>query len=216
MKHLKRHNAPKSWPIARKGTKYVVKPKQSIKKGLPILIILRNNLKIAQNRKEVKKALYLEQITLNNKVIRDEKNSALLFDVIKIVPSKKSYRLVLSEKGRFKLEEINKNTDQKIAKVVSKKILKGKKRQLNLSDGNNFISDLKCETNDSVIIDFKNKKKIIKCLPLKKEMNALVFSGKHSGKQGIIEKIKKERKMVELKIKDKKINVLINQLMVLE
>jgi ribosomal protein S4E len=94
-------------------------------------------------------------------------------------------------------------------------LLKGKKVQLNLSDGRNYLSDLKCKVNDSVIIDFKSNK-VTKCLPLKDESKVIVFAGKHSGFRGAIKKINPERKMAELQFKDKKINVLIKQIMVVE
>jgi len=40
--HLKRQQAPKNWPIFRKGTKYVVRPKFDTQKGIPLLIVLRD------------------------------------------------------------------------------------------------------------------------------------------------------------------------------
>ena len=88
--------------------------------------------------------------------------------------------------------------------------------QLNLNDGGNFLTDskLSCATNDSVIINFKDKK-IEKCLPLKEKANVIVFAGKHSGKIGQIEEIK-ERKIAIINCNKNKINVLIKQLMVIE
>ena len=151
--HLKRQKVPKNWPIPRKSSVYVVRPNSNLEKGLPILIILRDLLKIAQNRREVKKALHKEQILLNNSPIKKEKNNVLLFDVIKILPFKENYRVELSEKGKFKINKISENeSNKKIAKIINKKILKNKKIQLNLSDGRNFISNIKCNTNDSLLI----------------------------------------------------------------
>jgi small subunit ribosomal protein S4e len=216
MSYLKRQKVPKNWPIKRKGTAYVVRPNFSINKGIPVLIILRDMLEVAQNRKEVKKAIHSKFILLNNKIVIDEKNNVLLFDVIKIIPSKKYYRMTLSDKGKFQLEEIQENeTDKKIAKIINKKILKGKKVQINLSDGRNFISDIKCSTNDSVLINLKEGK-IEKCLPLKEKSEVIVFAGKHSGERGNIEKLDLERKIAKIKNKAGKINILIKQLMVVE
>ncbi len=173
-------------------------------------------LKVTQNKKEVKRAIHLKHILLNNKIVIDEKNSALLFDTITIIPSKKHYRLELSKKGKFQLDEIKEiEANKKISKIVDKKILKGKKTQLNLSDGRNIISDIKCNVNDSVLINFKTKK-IEKCLGLKEKTKVMVFAGKHSGEKGIINKIKPKRKMAELNIDKKPVNVLIKQLMVIE
>ncbi|MBU1129412.1 MAG: hypothetical protein KJ949_02150 [Nanoarchaeota archaeon] len=214
--HLKRQKAPKNWPTKRKGTTFLVRPNFNPEKGIPILILLRDILEISKNRKEVKKAIHLQAILLNNKKIVDEKNSACLFDVLTIVPAKKSYRVSLSEKGKFIAEEIKESdSKQKIAKIIDKKILKGKKVQLNLSDGKNFISDLKCSVNDSVLIDF-SKKKIEKCLPFQEKKKAFVFAGKHSGNQGQINKIDSKSKMAELTVGKKLVNVLIKQLMVIE
>ena len=56
--HLKRQKIPKNWPIKRKGTKYLVRPNSNLTKGIPILIILRDMLKVAQNRREVKRIIH--------------------------------------------------------------------------------------------------------------------------------------------------------------
>ena len=214
--HLKRQKAPKNWPIHRKGTKYVVRPGFNIGGGVPILIIFREMLKLGQNRKEIKKAINSKNILLNNKAVIDEKNVAVLFDTITIVPSKKNYRMELSKKGKFQLKEIKEDeANKKVSKIVNKKILKGKKIQLNLGDGRNFLSDISCNINDSVLIDFK-KRKIEKCLPLKEKEKVIVFAGKHSGENGVINKINKENKMAELIIDKKIVKALIKQLMVIE
>jgi len=211
--HLKRQMAPKSWPINRKGTKYVVRPKINIKEGVPVLIVLRDILKIVQNRKEAKRAIHVKHILLNNKPVNDEKNGVLLFDVITLVPLKKSYRLELSKNKKIQMNEINeKESGYKVAKIMGKKILKGKKVQLNLNDGKNFISDVKCCVNDSVLINLKEKK-IEKCVPLKENSKIFVFAGKHSGEEGTVKKIDAEKKMVESDIRGKLTHVLIKHLM---
>ncbi len=215
--HLKRQEVPKSWPIYRKGTKYVVRPSSDLQSGIPLLIILRDMLKIVQNRKEARRVIFLKYILVNNKIPRDEKNSVLLFDTLSLVPAKKNYRLDLSEKGKFELAEINENEiNKKAVKVVDKRVLKGKKIQLNLQDGRNLLSDIKCGVNDSVLINFKEKK-VEKCLPLKENARAIVFVGKHSGKRGNIRGVNKEKKMAELETdKRERINVLIKQIIITE
>ncbi len=214
--HLKRQKAPKNWPIYRKGTKYVARPRSDVGKGISLLIVLRDMLKIVQNRKEAKRAIHLQNILINNRRARGEKESILLFDTIKIVPKKRSYMLDLTEKGKITVSEIKENeSGQKVAKIINKKILKGGKTQLNLSDGRNFISDIKCNTNDSALINLE-KKKIEKCIPLKEGSEIIVFAGKHAGKKGSIRKIDKENKTAEIKTRDKKINVLIKQIMAIK
>lgn len=231
MVHLKRQNMPKNWPIVKKGNVFIARSLS--RKGIPLLIVLRDLLKIAQTRKEVKKAIQKKHLLINNKFFKDEKIGMTLFDTLSIIPSKTYYRLELSEIGKFELKQIKEEeTNKKIVKVIDKRVLPGKKIQLNLSDGRNFLIDpkFKCRINDSVLINFKDKK-IEKCLPLKENANAIVFAGKHSGKAGQIEKIisklvsdaaiktiefKKERKMAILDSKKEKINVLIKQIMAIE
>ena len=212
MTHLKRQKVPKSWPIHRKGTTWVVRPSSNLEHGIPILIALRDVLKLAKNRKEVKKMLHEKSVLLNGKIINEEKNSLTLFDVLTV--SSKNYKLVLSDKGKFMFDEV-KDASKKISKVANKKILKGKKVQLNFLDGKNLLSDVKCKTNDSVVINFKDKK-IEKCLELKEKANAVVFGGKHIGAKGKIEKIDLKHRIVELSEGNNRLNALIKHLIIVE
>ncbi len=216
MSHLKRQEFPKKWPIGRKGSVYIVKPKFSVNEGVPILIILRDMINLAQNRREVKRIVHLRQVLVNNKAVKDEKSNLLLFDVLNITPLKKCYRLELSDKGKFYLKEIGeKEKDKKIAKVIDKRILKGKKRQVNLSDGRNFLSDIECNLNDSVVINLKEGR-IEKRLPLEEKSKVMFFAGKHAGECGEVIGLNIKEKTAKIKVDEQEINILINQLMVVE
>lgn len=217
MAHTKRQQIPRNWPIEKKGSTFIVRPFRSLEEGVPVLVVLRDMLKIVQNRKEAKKIINNKNILLNEKPIKSEKNAVLLFDVLKLIPTKQNFRLELDERGKFSLKEISKKeADKKISKIQGKNVLKGKKTQLNLSDGRNFISDIECSVNDSVVIDLKNKK-IEKALPMKKGAKVLIFAGKHSGDRGSIENLDSERKTAEIKTQNKeKINALIKQIIVTE
>ncbi len=220
--HLKREQSPKNWPIERKGTTYLVRPRSSIEQGVPISIIFRDMLKFAKTRREVKKAINAKQIMLNNKVIFDERRNAVLFDIITIIPPKdsgineKHYKITMGKNKKFGLEEIDgKEAGHKIAKVINKKTLKGNKMQVNLSDGRNFISNIKCKVNDSVKINLKSKK-LEDCLPLKKDAKVIVFAGKHAGENGVVKEVDEENNRVRLESEGKLVNILIKQLMVRE
>ena len=216
MSHLKRQEVPRSWPIERKGTTYVVRANFNAKEGVPVLILLRDMLKLAQDRSEVKRIIHLRQVLVNERLVKDEKNNVLFLDTINIIPLKKCYRLELSENGKFHLQEIKESeANKKVAKIINKKTLKGKKVQLNLSDGENFLSNMKCDINDSVVIYLKERK-IEKCLPLKEMAKVIIFAGKHLGKKGEIIKLNLEEKMAKVKVNEEEINILINQLMVVE
>jgi len=212
-KHLKRNMMPKNWPIPRKGTKFIVKQNS---KGIPVLIVLREMMNLAQNRREVKKAIHQKNVLINQKIVRNEKKSLELFDILTIVPEKKDYRLELSSKGKYEIKEINlKMKNSKISKIIGKKSLKGKKIQINLADGKNYLSSLKCKIDDSALIDLK-KKVILEVLPVKEKAEVLVIGGKHSGSLGKIKKLIPELKMAEVDEGTKIVRVLIKQLMVIQ
>lgn len=214
--NLKRQAMPKSWPVPRKGTTFVVRPNLNLQKGLPVLVALRDILGIVETRKELKKAIHMKNILINFKEIKDEKASLTLFDILTLAPSNKNYKVGIALNGKFKLEEIDpKEAIKKIIKIVNKKVLKGKKTQLNLNDGRNLLSEIKCKVNDSIVLDLKEGK-ILSCLPLKEKSKIFIFEGKHAGEYGVIEKINLERKIVEIHEGDKNVNVLIKQLMVVE
>jgi small subunit ribosomal protein S4e len=216
MKHLKRHKVPKNWPVPRKGTTFVVRPNANLEGGLPILIVLRDVLEIAETKREVKKAINSKKILINGKIPKSERNSVSLFDTIRIVPSNKNYKISLKNNGKFDVEEISeKESGKKISKIMDKKMLPGKKIQLNLSDGRNILYEKESKTNDSVIIDLASKK-IEKILPLKEKSKVIVFAGKHAGKKGEIEKLDLKKKMALINTDQDGINVLIKQIMVIE
>ena len=194
--YLKRQSAPRSWPITRKGTAYVVRPMSDLNnEGIPLLIALREMLKITRNRNEAKKVLRLGEIKVNGKIVFDERRALRLFDIITISALGKSYKVSLNEKAKFELIEVNgKEAEIKVVRVINKKTLKKKKTQLNFSDGSNVISNMKCNVNDSVVIDFKGNKPE-KCLELKEKARVLVIGGKHTGAYGMIDSLDKEHKM---------------------
>ena len=125
MAHLKRQEIPRNWPVQRKGTTFIVKPTSG--KGIPLLVLLRDILKVAQTRKELKKAIYKKNILVNNRIVKDEKIGLTIFDTISFVHSKKYYQVTLSEKGKFNLIEIKEDAiKSKPVKIINKRVLKGK------------------------------------------------------------------------------------------
>jgi len=212
--HQKRNAMPKNWPVPRKGTKFVVKSNNG--KGIPVLIALRDMLKVTKNRKEVKIALNMENVLINQRKVLNDKNALCLFDVLTLIPSNSNYRMSLSDKGKFNLLAIDKKeSNEKVMKVISKTILKGKKIQLNLGDGFNVNSEVECNVNDSVIIELKDKK-IISCLKLKEKANAMITAGKHAGFTGSIKSIDLDKKMVEIISEEVPINALIKQIIIIK
>lgn len=183
--HIKKTKMPKSWPIARKGRgkRFIAVPSHANDKGITILYILRDILKIAETRKEAKKILFQKDVTINNKVRKDDAFPVQVFDTVSLAKTNMHYRLEIVNR-KFKLKEISeKEAEQKIVKIKGKKILKENKIQMNLEDGSNILTKEKFNVGDSIILNTKTDK-IVKILKLQKKAKVEVVAGKHAGEKG--------------------------------
>jgi len=205
--HKTRSEISKLWPISRKGTKYLAVASHNQNAGMPVLIVMRDLLKVGKTKKEVKRIILLEKIKVNGKKINDEKFPLTLFDVLSV--DEKSYKLVIKNK-RYSLEETKEM--KKISKIIGKKIIPGKKAQINLNDGRNFLTTEKISVGSSVLWDF-GKNKIDKIIELKEGSSITVLDGSHMGEDGKIEKIDEKDKKAEVKLGKEKVNLDLKRLM---
>lgn len=189
--HIKRKTIPLLWPIPRTGTKYLALPMHNQITAVPLVIVMREILKLVKNKKELKKILNEKKIVVNAKIVKELTYPLGIFDTLAIPSIKKFYRAGLNGK-KLVLEEISeKESSIRVYKIIGKTILKSKKVQLNLSDGRNMISDKKYNVGDFLEIDNSNNK-ILKEIPLKENVEVLAIKGKHIGKKGKIKEIIKE------------------------
>ena len=185
MAHIKKTQMPKSWPVPRKGRgrRFVAVPSHATSKGISLLFLLRDVLKIAKTRKEVRGMTLGGMVKVNNKIRKDEDFPVQVFDVLNLEKAKLNYKLEIVNK-KFKLVEVSaKEADSKIVKIRGKKILGSKKIQMNLDDGQNIMTAEKFSVGDSVLLNTKEDK-IVKILPLKEGAKVEIVLGKHAGEKG--------------------------------
>ena len=190
--HQKRQETTTKLPIKRKGTTYVARASSHIQDSVPIVIALRDMLKLARTAKEVQEMIKLSLLKINGRKVKDYRESIKLFNILE---ADKSYQLTLSPTGKFAFEE-SKLKDSHLCKVINKKIQNSHLIQLNFHDGSNVISKDKIKVGDSVHIDFSGK--ITKHISLEKGKEALIISGKYIGKRGKIDSV--EGKSVSINI----------------
>ena len=198
MRYQKRLAMPKTWPLPKKGKNtYVLSPIGKKKtEAISLIIILRDLLKISKTRKEAEKILRNKDILIDDKVIKDCKFPVGLLDMISIPKLNKYYKLTLKN-NKLNLDEISeKDSHEKICKVIGKKQISEKEMQINLFGGKNLIYNGKVSVNDSILLDLKQNK-IIKIYPLKEGAKALILFGKHSNERGEIKKIIRDEKVQE-------------------
>ena len=194
--HQIRQTTTTKLPIHRKGTKYVARALSSPKDSVPVVIAVRDMLKIARTASEVKKMINSKLLKINGKLVKDRRESIKIFNIFE---AGKSYVLSLLPTGKFTLKEIS-NSKTRLCKVKNKKLLKNSKIQLNLHDGSNVITDKKVSVGDSFYLDLNGK--ITKHVPFEKGKDAFVLSGKYSGQSGKILSVKDGKAMVKLEDKE--------------
>ena len=153
-KHLKRYKAPENWPIHPKEDKWTVKTSpgsHALDKSMPLLIVVRDILQVADNAREAKIIINKGDILVDGRPIKDYKFPVGFMDVIELPKSEKIYRVLPDEKGRLILHPITKrNKGFKLCRVVDKTTLKEGKTQLNLHDGRNILTEDQYKTADVV------------------------------------------------------------------
>ena len=202
-RHLSRLNAPKSWPIRRKGIKFITRPSpgaHNFATSIPLSLVLTNILKHARVNKEVKKILYEGKVLVNNQVRKDHHMPVGLMDVITVPSLNEAHRVVFTEKGKFKLLKLKDNEkDLHLQKVVNKTIISKGKVQINLLDGGCIVLDKDdYKTGDTIVSSFKDKK-VIEHIPFKKGAKVYMYGGKSIGKVGKLEAVKENQIIVKTK-----------------
>ena len=190
-KHLKRYKAPKSWPIHPKEDTWTVKPapgSHSINNSIPLTLVIRDVLKLADNSREAKRIINSGNILVDGRVIKDYKFPVGFMDIISIPKTGESYRVLLDRKGRLQLDLIE-DDSAKLSKIVNKSTIKGGKTQLNLHDGKNIIIEEDVYSVGDVINLKVPEQEIINNYPLKEGAIVLVTGGKHTGELGTISEI---------------------------
>lgn len=208
--HIKRSKMPTTWPVERKSTKerFIAKARHASKESITILALMRDVLKLANSRKEVKMILHKGEVLINGVVRKDEVFPVNALDNISLFSLNKHYRLEIVGK-KYALTEISqKESAERVLKILGKKILGENKSQINLEGGVNDLYGDDFKVGDSALYSFKDKK-ILKIIPLKKGCKVLIIKGKHAGEKGELVDIKtlKKGKAYEIKIGER--NVLL-------
>ena len=196
--HLKRIAAPKTWPVARKISKFITKPnpgKHKLSHSIALAVVFRELLHLAKSTREIKYMLNNQEILVDAKRVKDHRYMMGLMDILSIPKLNKHYRILLNTKGRLQLIEIDdKKAKLKPCKVAAKKLYKGK-IQLSLFDGRTILTDKNdIKVDDTVVIELPSQK-IIGHLKLEKSSLVLLTEGKHIGDNGKVEDFKFKGKL---------------------
>ncbi len=197
-KHLKRLAAPGYWPVAKREKTWVVKPNPGphpLDQGLPLLVIIRDVLRLATTAREAKRIVYMKKVKVDGKPRYDPKYQVGLMDVISIPDLGKHYRMVPDPYKFLKLVEIPESeANLKVVKVTGKRTIRKGKIQVTTHDARNFILDPNSELAKSVKVGHSllievPSQEIKAVLPLEVGAVGSMVRGRMAGHVGIIKEI---------------------------
>ncbi|MFH1638272.1 MAG: 30S ribosomal protein S4e [Candidatus Woesearchaeota archaeon] len=192
--HLLRLDAPKAWPIARKGSVYLPKTRagaHGFQESVPLSLVLREMLKLSRTLKETKALINSGKILINSKVRKDHKFAVGLMDVISIPEIGKQYRMLINYKGTMILHPISKEeAGLRLCKINGKTIIKSGKIQLNLHDGSNIITENKDYKPGDTIMLLTDSGEIKEHFKFEKGATLLITGGKKAASFGRMESAK--------------------------
>ena len=198
---LKRKPAPAFWPIHRKELPWVAKPasgSHSLEKCLPLALVLRDILGVAQTRKEGKIIISQGKVIVNGKVYKKDDIPVGLMDVVALPDSDKYYRIMPSPKGLY-LAPISKEESKISLLRVENKATVHNGVQIAVHDGSVMLVkvadpknpiEVKYGTFDVLKVTYPEKQ-VIELLKTKEGNLAIITGGKNIGKQGKIVEIEK-------------------------
>jgi len=191
-RHIKRLTVPKTWNVTLKENKYITKHYPAghpMELSIPLVVMLRDTMKVARTAKEVLEIIHNKEIYVDNVRVKEIKYGVGLMDVVEIRALNKFYRLVLSPAGMLEAVEIPAaEAHVKPMKIIKKSMLKKGKMQINLLDGSNVLSDMKCSVGDTAVFDVKSKK-ITDLLAFEAGNYVYLIAGKNIGVRGVIDSI---------------------------
>jgi small subunit ribosomal protein S4e len=199
---LKRKPAPRFWPIQRKEFQWIVKPSagpHSLEKCLPLSLVLREILGVAETRKEAKMIISQGKVYVDGKIRRKDDFPVGLMDVISMPDMSRFYRVMPSHKGLF-LNPISKEEASfELLRVEDKTPVTKGSVQVALHDGSNMlvkVADIKnpqevvYDTFDTLKLGLPEKE-VLDQLKTKEGDVAIITGGKNIGKHGKIVEIEK-------------------------
>src|SRR4030042_6950194 len=180
-KHMKRMAAPTTWAIPRKPSHWVTKPSpgpHGTRESMPLLAVVRDMLRLCDNAREARFIIGSRGVSVDGKIVTDYKYPVGLMDVVTILKTKQSYRMLVDYKSQLKLVSIDDSEKGwKLARIDGKKVIRKGKVQLNLHDGRCMIlAKDQYKTGDVLKIDVPSQK-LVKNFKLEKGSMALLIGG---------------------------------------
>ena len=182
--HLKRLAIPRSWPLPRKTTIWVTRPRagaHSIERSMPLNIVIRDVLGKARSTREVRRILHLGLAKVDGRIAKDLRRGVGLMDVLTL--GEDNYRCILDTNGRLRYRPIPAtDAEWKVCRIEGKTTVKGGITQLHLHDGRNILVEDASEhkPGDSLKVSLPEQK-ILDHIKFAEGTRCMLVGGLHTG-----------------------------------
>ena len=159
--HKKRLAMPRSWAQPRKTSIWISKPDpcgHPIDMCMSLTVIIRDELGLAQTKREVSRMLSTRKILVDGRVPKSVNRGVGLMDVLTI--GDVNYRCILDQNGKLRYPQISpSDANSKICRIDGKNPVSGGTTQYNLHDGRNILLDKAnaYNTGDSLVISLPDQ-----------------------------------------------------------
>ncbi|MEM0449001.1 MAG: 30S ribosomal protein S4e [Methanomassiliicoccales archaeon] len=210
---MKRLTAPRSWPVPRKVAHWIAKPSpgpHGVEESMPLVVVLRDILKVADTAKEVKRILRNRDVLVDGRVVTDHEFPLGLMDVLSIPKLGQHYRMMLDRNGKFRPVKVPEGKHTwKLCRIEGKTTVSGGRTQLNLHDGRNLlVSKDVYKVGDVLKLEVPSQK-ILDTYKLAKGSTALITSGSNVGQLEVVEEYIVQRTVAPnlVKFRDGKVTI---------
>jgi small subunit ribosomal protein S4e len=189
-KHLKRLFAPPSWMLSKLKGVYAPRPRagpHKLRECIPLVVLLRNRLKLALNSREATFILKNRNIKVDGRVRSDPKYPCGFMDIVAIPKTKDSFRILLDAKGRFSMVRVDEaEANTKLCKVVKRVTLSNRTPAVVTHDGRTIrFADPSIAAGDSIVLNTADSK-IQDFVKFRAGSLAMITGGKNMGRVGTI------------------------------
>jgi len=192
-KHLKRLHAPRPLRLHRKERVWTIRaapgphPKSA---AIPVGFLVRDYLHLCDTYREAKRLISSGEVLIDGIVRKDMQFPVGLMDIITIPTLKKHYRVFYDKRGKLAVVPIQSSeATWKLRRIEGKKILRGKRVQLQFHDGATMIVGKDTYQSGDVVKVHFEKKKIDTVYPREKGTISLIIGGSHIGELATLESV---------------------------
>ncbi len=166
--------------------------------SIPLLILLRDYLKIGDKEREITRILSANHVKIDGKVVKNRRFPVGFMDTVSIDSIDHDFRIIYDKKGKLIASTaIDENENLKLFKVVKKSVIAPSKIQLGLHDGKTIVTERKDIDTSDVLMAKVPELEIVDVFKLAEGDKVFITGGSHVGEIATIKSIEVKKSSVK-------------------